>query len=984
MVTPTAAAMAHTSGLTLVLGPAASGKTERLIEVAAARYADDSFASTLVLVPTARHADQFRRRLVARTKVAFGVDVTTFGLFAARHARDASIAAPEVARELLGRVTRDLARGDGPASRFAPIVDTPGLHTLVASAVADLAADGVDPARLRSAAHATTDLDLRAVAAIYAAYRAALDERGWQEPHERALIAAEAVRRADAVSPLVLVDGASNLQRGDVALIAALAGRTEVWCALDPGAGERAAWALDALRDAVPALGTERLAAPAGTTALEASSAADAESQLREIARAVKERLAQDGSLRPSDFAVTFRQVTPHLALARRVFEEARLPLDPAAGERLSARPFGAWLLQLLRIGVHGWRVRDVADGLAAGFASWARFGFEGPDLGRIRRVARGANLWSGLDVLRAVPAAVEAAGVQRGDIEAYQRAGAAWLAAVEALAGVLDPEVRRTPGEHARLLDETLFGARGWVRRDLDSYPTLGVEVDALRGELRAYGAVERALGAEAVTFEAFVADLEARMERPSTLIREAGGVLLAPMHTMSGLRFAHVFAGGLSEGEFPAPQRTGALLDSDARAALAAAGLDLPPEPRAAEDDLWRVVRTRADRATALWRTRLDASGRPTAPSYYFESAGVPVEEVRTAVPPERAASLRELATSLVAGWPREARRPRGLPAWDRVVRVAAPVEQRRRSFAPAGRYEGALPGVDVSWLLDGDRRWSPTQLESYQTCAFQFFSARALHIDELEEEQGQGNARVRGTIIHEILEAAIAPLAARGEALTSANLNEVIAYIHEHGRARWDAAPGRFAFGRAALWRYEGDAALDQLESLVRREVRQNEALGITSTERGEHRFEAVIPDSDPPLRFGGSIDRVDRGHGLIQIVDYKSGRALERSEVEKGHLLQLQLYALAARQTFGDARVVARYAFLRAPRTEWALDSDRADDRTLLDDAAATALAARDRIAHGSFEVAPQVAKCPSYCAFIHACRVNAFSRRKQWN
>ncbi|MDA1004540.1 MAG: hypothetical protein O3B31_14540, partial [Chloroflexi bacterium] len=91
------------SSLTLLTGGAASGKTTRLIEMLAGRYADDPFAKTLVLVPTARHADQFRRRLVTRTGIAFGLDVTTIGLFAARHVPTGALAPNEAARELLAR-----------------------------------------------------------------------------------------------------------------------------------------------------------------------------------------------------------------------------------------------------------------------------------------------------------------------------------------------------------------------------------------------------------------------------------------------------------------------------------------------------------------------------------------------------------------------------------------------------------------------------------------------------------------------------------------------------------------------------------------------------------------------------------------------------------------------------------------------------------------------------------------------------------------
>ena len=72
------------AGLTLITGGPGSGKTTRLVELAAAAYAADPFAPILVLVPTVRHADQFRRRVVGRTSVAFGLDVTTIGQFGQR------------------------------------------------------------------------------------------------------------------------------------------------------------------------------------------------------------------------------------------------------------------------------------------------------------------------------------------------------------------------------------------------------------------------------------------------------------------------------------------------------------------------------------------------------------------------------------------------------------------------------------------------------------------------------------------------------------------------------------------------------------------------------------------------------------------------------------------------------------------------------------------------------------------------------------
>ena len=973
-------------GLTLVLGGASSGKTSRLIEMLADRYAADAFAPTLVLVPTARHADQLRRRLVARTGIAFGLDVTTFGLFAARYRQPGVLAPLEVANELLTRVVEERVAGGGPASRFLPIANTPGLASFVSTAVAELAADLIETEKFGAAASRTGDADLQALADIYAAYRDALTARGWRDPREAPAVASEALRNGAATPPLVLVDSIQFLRKGELDLVVALAERTDVWITLDPAAGARAAWTLEALARAVPGLQKLEVHAAALSAHVEAITASDTEAQLREIARSVKDRLTGDASLRPSDFAVVFRQVTPHLALARRVFSEAKLPLDPASGERLTERPFGAWLLRLLRLGSHGWRTREVAEVLAAGFTDADRWGVRAGDVELLRRVAREHHLWVGLDALRAVGDAVSSdlATRPRTDADRWHEAAAAWSRAIESFAAVLDPSAERTAGEHARLLDAALFGSTGWVRSSVDQYTTLDTEIGAFRAALSGFSVIDEMLSAPTTSLDVFVGDLESRMRRPSTLIREAGGVLLAPMHTLHGLRFAHVYLGGLSEGEFPAPRRTGALLDRDAREALVAAALDLPPEPRAAEDELWLTATTRAEQGLSLWRPRFDGSGRPAAASYYFESADVPVTDMDAAPAPERAASTRELAIGLARNWPGESRRPTHLPAWAHVVRVAAPVEQRRRSFASAGRFEGAVPNIDLSWLLEPERRWSPSRLESYLGCPFQFFASYALGLSELDDQQEQADAATRGTVMHAMLEDAIAPLVDRGAGLNTMTAPEVVDRIRSRGRITWDLAPEQYAFGRAALWRYEGDLALDQLASMVWREARLNEEIGVDAVVGGEQQFDATLVGTEPPMQISGRSDRVDSGPGLIQIVDYKTGRPIEEREVRSGRRLQLQLYALAARAQFGDVRLVARYAFLRPPQREWWIDSANAEHLDILNAAAEVAASVRRDVGAGAFQVSPQVTPCPSYCAFQHACRVNTFSRNKTWN
>ncbi len=854
----------------------------------------------------------------------------------------------------------------------------------------ELVADAVAPRAFAAAAARSGDPDLRALADIYAAYLEALARRGWHAPGEQARLAAIAVPQA-ALPPLLLVDGVQFIRAGEIELIAALAALTEVCVALDPRASDRSAWAVAALESAIPALHRESVSGgPGDTPAIEAFTTADDEAQLREVARSIKQRLVEEATLRPSDFAVVFRRVGPHLRSARRVFSEYGLPLDPAAGEPLAERPFGVWALRLLRLGARGWRLLDVLDTCASGFFDHARSGLTPGHLYRLRTLGRRNLLWSGLDALGQLPEAARAATAESGDERRalLLDAAEAWTRLLATLTPALDSEALRMPAQHAAVVDALLFGGGGnggLARAVIEGSDAPFVESGALRAELTALRAVDEALGGELLTFAAFVDLLEARMQRPSTLIREAGGVLLAPMHTLHGLRFRHVYLAGLSEGEFPARARSGVLLGPEARTALAEAGLELPPEQHATEHELWQTAITRAAASTTLWRGRIDGGGRPAAASYYFTSTSRGTSTaIAAGAAPERAASTRELAVSLASRWPEEARRPTAMPAWDHVVREAAAIEQRRRSFTPAGRYEGQLAGLDVTDLVAPTVQWSASRLETYRACPFRFFARYGLHLGELDEEQAEADAATRGTVMHEMLHDALEPIAQAGRPLDKASLAEAIARLRDSGRQLWDSAPGRHAFGRAALWRYQAPTALADLEALLTREAEYAAQFGDMAVVGGERSFIGPLRGIEPPLILQATVDRVDAGDGIVQIVDYKTGRAITRKDLEEGRRLQLQLYALVAGDALGAGRLIAHYAFLRPDNKEWALDNSRAEDIGLIESAAEVASSVRSSVAGGAFDVDPELPECPTYCEARTLCRVNHFSRSKSWS
>ena len=970
--------------LTFIVGGPGSGKTDEVISRLAARYQADPFTEGVVLVPTVRHGDQFRRRLVAQCKVALRLRVETIAQFSRTLASDVKVASHSLAEELLGRTTRREIE-NGSAVYFEPIASTKGLANLIGSAIGDLLSEGIEPDALSRAAERSGSPSLKALGAIYKAYSYRIRRGQWTHPVQIAAAAADAVRTGAELPGTVMLDGFHLFRGTEMALLGALADRAEVAITLDPSAVTRAEHDYERLRRRFPDAHLVELRDAVPSPTVVAGDAADREGQLRAIARQIKQRLTDEPSLRPSDFAVAFRQVSPHLGLARQVFSEYDLPLDPAAGERLSARPLGAWLRRLMHMAQDGWHLRDVVAVLSSGFVDLRRWGLSRGDVGVFAKRAREGNLWAGLDALdRAVDGLrndPEARGMSDRARQSLLRVSSGISAALSDLQSLLE-RPSSTVADHARQFDEALFGVRAIVDPNSRAEPGVDVELDSLRGQLRDLIHTHEVLGGGPEPFQLFVARLEAKLDVATVLLREPGGVLLAPMHTLHGLRFDFVAIGGLTEGEFPVSRSLNTLLNTEATDALKQEGLGIPPEARLSEHELWSSVSTRSDRALALWRTRLNERGRPVAASYYFDV--LPHQEIGSSgmAMPEEASSARELAISCSRQWPSHGRlRPRGEAAWP-VVRLAATVEQRRRSFAGAGEYEGVLDRGLVPWLTNADATWSASRIESYQTCSFQFFGQYALRLREVEQEMEGADAATRGSVVHDVLQDAVAPLVEQGRPLVPETLPDVLERLRANGPGIWNAAPAEMGFGRAALWRMDAEETLDKIALLLEREAdwsARSEVTRIVGAEKGV----AVSLPLDPPLRVMAVIDRLDEGEGRVVIVDYKSGRGISRSDVDKGRRVQLQLYGYAGRAEAQAERVIARYAWLDPSISEWDIDSSRGEDAELLERVVDVAQGVRDAVDSGDFRVNPQVKPCPSYCSFQHICRVNGFSRWKNW-
>ena len=192
--------------LTLIVGGPGSGKTSEIVSRLAARYEADPFAETVVLVPTVRHGDQIRRRLVARCGAALRLRVEIIPQFSHQLAMGTRAPSRMLAGELLARTARrEVERG--PAAYFRPIAGTVGFSDLLNAAVDDLLAEAVDPRAFSESAAWTGSPRLTALGAIYAAYHAELERWDWRHPAQIALAAADALRDGAAAPPVVMLDG---------------------------------------------------------------------------------------------------------------------------------------------------------------------------------------------------------------------------------------------------------------------------------------------------------------------------------------------------------------------------------------------------------------------------------------------------------------------------------------------------------------------------------------------------------------------------------------------------------------------------------------------------------------------------------------------------------------------------------------------------------------------------------------------------------
>lgn len=988
----------------LLLGPAGSGKTHRVLAAIRAALAAAPDGPPLILLAPKQATFQLERQLLepgapagwSRLFILSFDRLTQFVLDALGHPPAALLPGEGrvmVLRALLGRHRAELEVFRGSA-RLA------GFAQELAGLLRDLRRHGLAPADLeRAASDATTPptlaAKLRDVARLQAAHRAWLAGHRLTEADELPDLAAaalDAARGAAAAAPAPLaaelwLDGFAEMTPQELALLAALApfcgAMTLAFCLEGPPRDDEpwlSPWTLVAQTArlvagrlaALPGVtvteeilprggdfgrfaGRPALAqleagwgrpgsvseAPADPGGVRLVACAHPEEEAACAARAILAHVHDGGRYR--ECAVIVRAIETHADAFRRVFARYAIPFFLDRREPLAHHPAAELTRGALHTLARGWRHEDWFGALKTGLADAAD-----DEVDRLENAAL-AHGWDGPVWTKPLPGAD--AGLER----LRQRVVGPFAALGKALG-------ERPSG---RALAAALRGL--WAALHLEDRlqawgdeppgttaglaPPEGVHRSAWE-ELGAWAdGLELGFGDEALplaewlpVLEAGLADLTAGVIPPAQDQVLVGAV---DRGRQPELRLAVV--AGFNDGLFPAAPGPRGLFTEAEHDGLAARGLRLGPDARRRlghERYYAYIALTRSGGRLLVTWSAADARGRALNPSplaAQFRRV-LPGRETEAFDPLEPARAPRH-ASELAA---RRLRAPAALPdelvPWpEHLRRLAAYVETPRLSPALAAALAGPV------------LRTSATALEKFAACPFQFFAGLLLRLadrDVLEADP----ARL-GTLRHAVLAAylnrrlartPVAPIAADdAAALLHAAMDEV---LERPEFAPWRSTP---EFGeRAAQVR-------DALARFVRVEAGWSAASRFVPAAaelrfggRGAlpaWRLDLGEPGEGRALELSGSVDRLDvftdaAGTRHALVLDYKSTATRpEPARLAAGLQLQLPLYlaALAELTAGSPGPLTPAGAFYVPLKPQRPRDVDPAD---------AAALAEAGRAAH----------------------------------
>ncbi len=738
--------------------------------------------------------------------------------------------------------------------------------------------------------------------------------------------------------------------------------------------------------------------------------------------------------------AILYWQQEPYAALIAEQFAAAGIPIAGPSTENLAATPVGRMLKGIVDLAGSGMPREDVMRWLTSCPIKPSSRGFS-PS--RWDAISREAGVVAGLEQWRDRLANYAAAQQRKAanQDEELSAGGEKELAQSAAEAWALRSFMLRLHDTLNHAQDSRTWAAFvNWAGEIIDHYldeaslPTVERDnLDTLVAALQELANLDEV--EEGADLDAFRAALDETLNRPAARAGALGeGLLVGPVRIAAGLRFDHIYLVGMVEGLVPAQPPVDPLLPQSEREKT---GL-LFHSTAAERYDYLAAAAAGRTRVLTFARGNNIAMREQHPSRWFLEEAsclyGSPVY-------PSMLSNPRELAQLREQPWFEEvvsaqhgintlsATQPADIHDYDlhrlsqwrqagnaidahhlaqsQSVLARALAMQRARNAQPLTSWDGDLSSaISPSGRIGLSNRefFSPTRLQTWATCPFRYFLSNVLGIaaPEQPEELATISALERGSLLHAILERFIRE-AQEQDAIPPPDQP----WTHEHRRQLFEIAAEEFrkaeqrgVTGKPLLWEMVRDQMISDLERFLKEDAKLRKKHDV-SPHAVESSFGFSGNEDESPLqsvewssartgtlRFRGFIDRIDLSPSAdtALVLDYKSGGTssyanMNKDPLQRGKLLQLPVYGLAARQLLGagiDIKVAYWFVtekgkFATRPPTPKTLEE-------MLDDFSDVVGTITDGIGAGLFPANPgRDGNNCRYCEFKHLCPT-----RRDWH
>ncbi|HEY1337139.1 MAG TPA: PD-(D/E)XK nuclease family protein [Bryobacteraceae bacterium] len=782
-------------------------------------------------------------------------------------------------------------------TEFRRVAELPGFCAALARTIGEFSSAGCDSARLAENLPGTPLA--AAFLAVYHEVDRLLERRGLALRGQRLAQAAARIRK-DGLANIktIWLDGFHVLPDPELSVIEALAQHAEVTLTLsDSDAGE-------AVRSRLWGMGFEEERAPGMPPMPDLSlvRAPSIEREADEIARRILEQAASGRAFR--EMGIIVRPAETYVTILRATFERFGIPARFYFDSELELHP----------------AVRFLTEAVDAMLGKWDHA--------------------ATLGVLRLAPRFTDSPAMDRFDFDVRKQLPGSGLGELKGLTGETETPLAHLIDSLANLEEWRSFEMppRDWAARfrtlrnlfrfarpleSLDHEAALRARSDAVALERFEEAVEDAALALEpgrAVALAEFWRAVKSAVRRKPLRLedgrRNVVHVLSAPEARQWVLPV--VFVCGMVEKQFPQFHSQDPFFPEAARAALVAAGIRVrtAQEFEREERALFDSAITRGTAEVTLSYPESDARGERTLRSLYLEDLALEEEAARPVMPEAR-----------------------GLPARPTMAVILAP----------------AL----LTILREKTARISPSGLESYLQCPFQFFGRRILRLETRPMRPEQRlDFRAQGDLVHSVL-------------------------------AEWCGQPQEIGplFDRVFAehceqFRIPNGYQTERLRQAMRRDL---ERFASDDTwprasfhSRAEEAFEFALDES---LAITGRIDRMDTDRdGRSYVIDYKYSAAQRVKDRQKnGDQFQAPLYVMAAEKAFGVQAAGMFYVSLKGKveyvgwSREQFLEADPVPE-DWLDDATARTRALVEQMRAGRITPEPANSDNCRFCDSRDVCRI----------